>query len=444
MTTVPIDRMPPHSAEAEEAVLGSILIDPDALDRVGFLTGMDFYIVKHGWLWDACSALHAKRLPVDALTLRREMEMRGQIDEIGGPAYITYLMTTVPTAIHAEGYARLVVEAANRRRLLAAAIELAQLAYDENTPPHRVNDLAEQIVFKARRVRDERSAQPLSEAVLTYFERVEYLHDHGVENIGVPTGLVDLDMMLGGLQRSDLVVVAARPGVGKTSLILNIALAASQRFHYCTLVMSLEMSHEQVTERLVAQSSGIDSQKLRFGQLADDDWPLLVQATSRLGDVPLWIDDTPGLSIGQVRAKARRMQAARGLDLLVIDYLQLMASDRRTENRNQEIAAISQGLKNLARELNIPVLVASQLSRGVEQRSDKRPMLSDLRDSGAIEQDSDVILFIYRDDIYNPESDKHHLAELIIAKQRKGPTGTVEVYWDKAHTQFRSLARYEG
>ncbi len=260
----------------------------------------------------------------------------------------------------------------------------------------------------------------------------------------MPTGLVDLDKMLGGLQRSDLIVAAARPGVGKTSLMLNIALAAAQRFQQRTLIMSLEMSYEQVTERLVAQSSGLDSQKLRFGRLADEDWPQLVQATSGLGEVPVWIDDTPGLSIGQVRAKARRMQAAHGLDLLVIDYLQLMASDRRTENRTQEIAAISQGLKNLARELNTPVLVASQLSRAVGQRKDKRPTLSDLRDSGAIEQDSDVIIFIYRDEIYNTEGDKHNLAELIIAKQRKGPTGTVEVYWDKPRTQFRSLARYEG
>ena len=443
MTTTPLDRLPPHSVESEEAVLGSILIDPEALDRVSFLADSDFYIIKHQWAWAASLALRDRRQPLDAVTLRRELETRGQLDEIGGPAYLTYLMTVVPTAIHAEGYATLVAQAANRRRLLAAASDIAQLAYDESTADDQVNDRAEQVIFKARRTAGARAIKPLAQTVVEYFNRIEYLYEHRGEPLGVPTGLIDLDKMLGGLQKSDLIVVAARPGVGKTSLELNIALAAAHRFHQRTLVFSLEMSYEQVTERLVAQTSEINSQSLRFGQLTDADWPSLVQATSTLGEVPVWIDDTAGLSVGQVRAKARRFQAEHGLDLIVIDYLQLMTSERRSENRNQEISAISQGLKNLARELNVPVLVASQLSRAVEQRTDKRPMLSDLRDSGAIEQDSDVIIFIYREDVYNPESERHNIAELIVAKQRKGPTGTVEAYWDRCHTRFQNVTPYE-
>ena len=441
--TTPIDRLPPHSVEAEEAVLGSVLIDPESLDRVSFLTDTDFYIVKHQWVWAACLALRDRRMPIDAVTLRRELEARGQLDEIGGPAFLTYLMTTVPTAIHAEGYARIVAQAANRRRLLRAASDIAQLAYDESSDDDQVNDQAEQLIFQSRRSTGARTIRPLAQTVVEYFNRIEYLYEHRDEPLGVPTGLIDLDKLLGGLQASDLIVVAARPSMGKTSLLLNFGLAAAQRFQQRVLVFSLEMSCQQITERLVAQRSEIDSQRLRFGQLTDADWPRLVQATGQLGDVPLWMDDTPGVSAGQVRAKARRFQAEHGLDLIIVDYLQLMGTDRRAENRNQEVAAISQALKTLARELNVPVLVASQLSRAVEQRGDKHPMLSDLRDSGAIEQDSDVILFIYRDAVYNDACETPNVAELIVAKHRKGPTGTVEAYWDKTHTQFKNIARYE-
>lgn len=441
--TTPLDRLPPHSVEAEEAVLGSVLIDADALDRVSsYLTDPDFYIVKNGWVWAACLALHERRQPVDAVTLRRELEACGQLDELGGPAYLTYLMTTVPTALHAVGYAQVVAQLANRRRLLRAASEIAQLAYDESGDDGQLNDHAEQLIFKVRRAAGQRAIRPLAQTVVEYFSRIEYLYEHRGESLGVPTGLIDLDKLLGGLQNSDVIVVAARPGLGKTSLLLNLALNAAQRFQQRTLVFSLEMSYEQITERLVAQVSEINSQNLRFGHLAEDDWPRLVQATSTLGEVPVWIDDTPGLSVGQVRAKARRFQAEHGLDLIVVDYLQLMTSDRRAENRNQEISAISQALKNLARELNVPVLVASQLSRAVELRNDKRPMLSDLRDSGAIEQDSDVIIFIYRDAVYNEASETPNVAELIVAKHRKGPTGTVEAYWDKTRTQFKNIARH--
>ena len=442
--TQPIDRMPPHSVEAEEAVLGSILIDPEALFRVGeFLKSEDFYIIKNQWVWEACRTLHERREPIDFITLTRELATRGQIDELGGPAYISQLINTVPTAIHAEGYGRIVERAANRRRLLHAASEIAQLAYDESGDDDIVNDRAEQLILGARRSRGARNTRPIAQVIKDYYERIEYLYEHRGEPLGVPTGFIDLDKQLGGLQKSDLIVVAARPGLGKTSLLLNIALNASQRFHQRVAVFSLEMSGEQVCERLIAQQSGIDSQRLRFGHLTDDDWPVFVQTTSGLSDIGIWIDDTPAISPMQLRAKARRLHAEQGLDLVVVDYLQLMTVDRRAENRNQEVTQISQSLKNLARELNIPVLVASQLSRAVEQRADKRPVLSDLRDSGAIEQDSDVILFIYRDAVYNESCETPNVAELIIAKHRKGPTGTIALYWQNNLTQFQSAVRRE-
>jgi replicative DNA helicase len=444
MTTQPIDRLPPHSVEAEEAVLGSILIDPEALIRVGeFLKGEDFYIIKNRWVWEACRTLHERREPIDFITLTRELATRGQIDELGGPAYISQLINAVPTAIHAEGYGRIVERAANRRRLLHAASEVAQLAYDESSDDEALNDRAEQLVLGARRSHGTRDTRPIAQVIKDYYERIEYLYEHRSEPLGVPTGFIDLDKQLGGLQRSDLIVVAARPGLGKTSLLLNIALNASQRFHQRVAVFSLEMSGEQICERLIAQQSGIDSQRLHFGHLTDDDWPVFVQTTSGLSDIGVWIDDTPAISPMQLRAKARRLHAEQGLDLVVVDYLQLMSVDRRAENRNQEVTQISQALKNLARELNAPVLVASQLSRAVEQRADKRPVLSDLRDSGAIEQDSDVIMFIYRDAVYNESCETPNMAELIIAKNRKGPTGTIALYWQNSLTQFQSAVRRE-
>ncbi len=442
-STHPIDRLPPHSVEAEEALLGSILIDTEALDRVSFLADTDFYIIKHQWVWAALQALHTRHEPIDAVTLRRELEARGQLDELGGPAYLTYLMTVVPTALHAVGYGRIVERAANRRRLLRAASDIAQLAYDESADDELVNDRAEQLIFKARRANGGRETRPIAQVLTEYYARIEYLYEHRDEPLGVPTGLIDLDRLLGGLQKSDLDIIAARPGIGKTSLLLNIGLSAAQRFQQRVAIFSLEMSAEQIAERLVAQHAGIDSQRLRTGQLTDEDWPLFVQTTSGLSEAGVWIDDTAGLSSLQLRAKARRLQAAHGLDLIVVDYLQLMTSERRSENRNQEVAALSQGLKNLARELNVPVLVASQLSRAVEQRSDKRPQLSDLRDSGSLEQDADVVMSLYRDAVYNPACETPNVTELIVAKHRKGPTGTVDLYWQKELTRFNSVVTRE-
>lgn len=442
MTTVPVDRLPPHSIDAEEAVLGSILIDPEAIYRVSaFLKGEDFYIVKNQWVWDACMALHERREPIDPVTLGRELEAQNRLAELGGLAYIQHLVNVVPTAIHAEGYGRIVERTALRRRLLNAASEIAQLAYDEAAEIDETIDAAEQTLFGVSQRRISRDMRPIAEVIRDYYDRIEYLYEHRGEPLGIPTGFLDLDKMLGGLQRSDLIIVAARPGVGKTSLMLNVALSAARRFHQRVAVFSLEMSNEQIVQRLVSAETGIDSQRLRLGTLEEDEWPLFAQATSALSETLIFVDDTPSISALQLRTKARRLHAEHGLDLIIIDYLQLMTGDNRSENRVQEISYLSRSLKGLARELNVPVLVASQLSRAVEQRSDKRPVLSDLRESGSIEQDADIVMFIYRDDVYDESSERKNVAELIVAKHRNGPTGTVELYFQKNLTQFRNAVK---
>ena len=382
----------PHDVEAEEAVLGSLLIDPDALYRVAsFLRPEDFYIQKNGWIYEAILALHERREPVDFVTLRNELEARGILEEVGGAAYLARLIDTVPTAIHVEAYGRIVEEAAIRRRLISAASDIAQLAYQEGQEIGEVLDRAEQSLFAISQRRVTRDLVPIQEVVRPFYDRIEYLYTHQGEPLGVPTGFIDLDKLLGGLQKSDLIIVAARPGVGKTSLCLSIARNAA-RLGKHVAIFSLEMSAEQVVQRLVSAETGIDAQRLRLGQLREEEWPLLVQATGVLSELPIFIDDTPAISALQLRTKARRIHAEYGLDLIVVDYLQLMTSDVRVENRVQEVSYISRMLKSLARELDVPVLAVSQLSRAVEQRTDKRPVLADLRESGCLTGDTLVQL----------------------------------------------------
>lgn len=426
----------PHDVEAEEAVLGSLLIDPDALYRVAsFLRPDDFYIQKNGWIYEAILALHERREPVDLITLRDELEARGLLEEVGGVAYIARLMDAVPTAIHVEAYGRIVEEAAIRRRMISAASDIAQLAYQEAQDIGEVLDRAEQTLFAISQRRITRDLVPIQEIVRQYYDRIEYLYDHRGEPLGVPTGFIDLDRLLGGLQKSDLIIVAARPGVGKTSLCLSIARNAARMGKHVA-IFSLEMSAEQVVQRLVSAETGIDAQRLRLGQLREEEWPLFVQATGVLSELPIFIDDTPAISALQLRTKARRIHAEHGLDLVVVDYLQLMTSDVRAENRVQEVSYISRMLKSLARELDVPVLAVSQLSRAVEQRTDKRPVLADLRESGSLEQDADVVMFIYREEMYKPETDKQHIADIIVAKHRNGPTGVVQLFFRQQLAQF--------
>jgi replicative DNA helicase len=433
-----IERLPPQSVEAEEAVLGSLLIDPDAIIRLAtFLRPEDFYREKHGWIYDCVLTLHERREPVDFLTVCDELDRREQLDEVGGAAFITLLVNAVPTSIHAEHYARIVERAATRRRLIDAAGQIAGLAYQEADDVEEVVDHAEQILFGVSERRISRELVPIKQVVSDYYDRIEYLTRHQGELIGIPTGFMDIDKLLGGLQRSDMVILAARPSVGKTSLALCIAHNAAKLHGQRVAFFSLEMSDEQVVQRLISAETGIDSQRLRRGKIADDEWGRFVKAASDLAEIHFYIDDTPGISALELRTKARRVHAEFGIDLIVVDYLQLMRGDLRAENRVQEISAISRALKALARELNVPVLALSQLSRGVESRTDKRPILSDLRESGALEQDADVVIFIYRDEMYNENTERQNIADIIVAKHRNGPTGTVSLYFNRELAQFR-------
>jgi replicative DNA helicase len=431
-----LERTVPYSVEAEESVLGSLLIDPEALFRVApFLSPDDFYIRKNGWVYEAILALHERREPVDFVTLCTELEARGQLEEMGGVAYVTQLINTVPSSIHVEAYGRIVEQDAIRRRLIGAAGDIAQLAYQEAEEIGVVLDRAEQTLFSISQRRLTRDISTIQEAIRRYYDRIEYLYDHQGEALGVPTGFADLDRLLGGLQRSDLVIVAARPGVGKTSLAISIARHAAGMGKKVG-IFSLEMSAEQVVQRMVSAETGIDAQRLRLGQLEESEWPLFVHATGVLSELPVFIDDTPALSALQLRTKARRIHAEHGLDLAVVDYLQLMTGDVRTENRVQEVSYISRMLKALARELEVPLVALSQLSRAVEQRTDKRPVLSDLRESGSLEQDADVVMFIYREEMYKPETERQHIADIIVSKHRNGPTGGVQLYFKQRLAQF--------
>ncbi len=431
------DKLVPHNVEAEEAVLGSLLIDPEALFRVSpFLAPDDFYLQKNGWIYDAILALHERREAIDFVTLCDELERQERLEEIGGAAYVTHLINAVPSAIHVEAYGHIVEHAAIRRRLINAASQIAQLAYQEGEDIDQAVDRAEQTLFSVSQRRITRDLTPVQDVIRRYYDRIEYLYDHRDEPLGVPTGFIDLDRLLGGLQRSDLILIAARPAVGKTSLGISVARHAASLGQHVA-IFSLEMSSEQVVQRMVSAETGIDAQRLRLADLREDEWPLFVQATGRLSDLSLFIDDTPSISVLQMRTKARRLHAEHGIDLILVDYLQLMtAGDLRHEGRVQEVSYISRSLKGLARELDVPLVAISQLSRAVEQRTNKRPILADLRASGSLEQDADVVMFIYRDELYDPDTEEQNIAEIIIAKHRNGPTGSVQLFFRDRLAQF--------
>lgn len=439
------ERLAPHSIEAEEAVLGSILINPDSmLEIAAFLRTDDFFLYKHGLLWDALSTIHERGEAVDDLTVIEELRARGQLENIGGAAFITRLINNTPTHIHAETYGRIVERASIRRRLLAAAGDIAQIAQDEKSDINEVVDRAESTLFGVTERNMRRELTPMRIAISEYYERIEQQYEHRGEPVGLPTGFTDLDTLLGGMQKSDLIVVAARPGVGKTSLMLSMALNAARLGNNARIALfSLEMSGDQLVQRLVSAETGINSQKLRSGELDEREWTLFTQAVGNLGNLHLFIDDTPAITPLQMRAKCRRLYREHGLDLIIVDYLQLMNSGlARNENRVQEISYISRSLKELAREMNVPLLSAAQLSRQVEQRADKRPQLSDLRESGSIEQDSDIVIFIYREDMYDENSERPNQADLIVSKHRNGPTGVVTLYFNKAVTQFSNMKKH--
>jgi replicative DNA helicase len=440
-TTLPSTSVIPHNREAEEAVVGAVLINPEVYyDLAQFLQADDFYIHRHRWIWEAFTRLHEQRIPLDFLTVTEELERAGQLGEIGGPAYLTALLNQVPTSLHAEAYGRMVEAAAIRRRMLTAANQIATLAYNEQETVENVIEEAEKSIFNVSERRLRHDLLPISQVLSDYYDRIDELARRPEEIFGVPTGFVDLDRMLAGLQPSDLLIIAGRPGQGKTGFLLSVAKNAALLHKKHVAIFSLEMSNEQVVQRLLAQETGIDSQRMRTGKLSEDEWPLLTHAIEVLGDTHIYLDDTPAITPLQLRTKCRRLHMEFGLDLIILDYLQLMGGDVRNENRVQEVSYISRNLKVLARELNVPVLAAAQLSRAVEQRTDKRPVLSDLRESGSLEQDSDIVMFIYRPDQYEKDTVKQNVAEIMVAKHRNGPTGSVELIFLNRLAKFVDAA----
>ncbi len=440
MAVAPVERPLPYNVEAEEAVLGSLLMDPEAITKVAsFLRPTDFYRDKHAWIYEALLNLHERNEPPDPLTVADELDRMGRLSEVGGPAAISELLMRVPTALHVEYYARIVERNAILRRLILAAEQIAQLAYQESEADvEEIIDRAEAILFAVSQHRLTGAMVPIQQILGEFYEQVERLYLER-QPVGLPTGFVDLDRLLGGFQPGDLIILAARPSMGKTAFALaiteNVAIQHGARVAF----FSLEMSAEQIAMRLVASQTGIGAQRLRVGPISEGDLERIGQAVDILSRTRIFVDETPALSPLEVRTKARRVASEHGLDLVVIDYLQLMRSGTRAENRVQEISYISRSLKGLARELRVPVLAISQLSRQVEMRQEKRPLLSDLRESGSIEQDADVVMFIYRDEVYNKNTDRPNIAEIIVAKHRNGPTGAVELRFVKETAKFSNL-----
>ncbi len=441
ISTTPSPQVVPNSREAEEAVLGAVLINPEAYyDVAQFLQDEDFYIHRHRWIWQAFTHLHEKRIPIDFLTVAEELDQNGQLSEIGGPAYLTALINNVPTSLHAEAYGHLIEESAVRRRMLEAANSIAKLAYKEATGIDEIMNEAEKAIFGVSERRLTRDLQPIQQVLSDYYDRIDQLMRRGEDTFGVPSGFIDLDRLLGGMQPSDFLIIAGRPGTGKTAFLISSAKNAAQIHKKHVAIFSLEMANEQLAQRLIAQETGIDTHHLRTGQLNEDEWPLFAHAIEVLSDTRIFLDDTPGLTPLQLRTKCRRLHMEFRLDLILVDYLQLMSGGIRIENRVQEVSYISRNLKMLARELNVPVMAAAQLSRAIEQRADKEPQLSDLRESGSLEQDSDVVMFIHRPDLYEKDSLKQNIAAIKIAKHRNGPTGNIELIFRSNLAKFENAA----
>jgi replicative DNA helicase len=440
-STAPTAPSIPHSREAEEAVVGAVLINPEVYyDVAQFLSADDFYIHRLKWIWEAFTRLHEQRIPIDLLTVSEELDRAGQLAEVGGPAYLTALVNQVPSSLNAEAYGRIVEAHSIRRKMIHAANQIASMAYNEETGVDKVLDEAEKAVFTVSERRLKHDLQPISAVLSDYYDRIDELAKRPEGIFGVPTGFIDLDRMLSGLQPSDLLIIAGRPGQGKTGFLLSVAKNAALTHKKHVAIFSLEMSNEQVVQRLIAQETGIDSQRLRTGRLTEEEWPLFTHAIEVFSDAKIFLDDTPAITPLQLRTKCRRLHMEYGLDLVIVDYLQLMGGDVRTENRVQEVSYISRNLKVLARELNVPVLAAAQLSRAVEQRTDKRPVLSDLRESGSLEQDADIVMFIYRPDQYEKDTAKQNVAEIIVAKHRNGPVGSVELIFRNSLAKFENAA----
>jgi replicative DNA helicase len=436
-------KQPPQNSEAEASLLGAILIDADAIVKIAdIITAEDFYDTKHRRIYEAIMKLYEKRSPIDVLTLADELKNSGYLDMIGGAAYLTELTNFVPTAAHVEQYADIVAQKAVRRRLITASNEISGLGYDESSSLRELIEEAETRLFEVSQQHVKQSIVSIEAILAESFERLDDLHKDKKKIRGLPTGFKDMDNMLAGLQRSDLFILAARPSMGKTAFALNLAHNVALQAKEPVLLFSLEMSKEQLVDRLLSMESGVDAWALRTGNLTDSDFEKIGQAMGTLSEAPIYIDDTPGITVSDLRTKARREAHQRPLGLIIVDYLQLMSGGGRyggEGNRVQEISEISRGLKGVARELNVPLIALSQLSRSVESRSPQIPQLSDLRESGSIEQDADIVAFIYREEYYNPETDRKKITDILIKKHRNGPTGGVELYFDNEKQRFRTL-----
>ena len=441
-----IKRVMPHSVEAEQSVVGAMLMDKDAILAASeIICGDDFYQNAYGVIFDSMVELFNEGKPVDLITLQERLKEKEVPPEISSLEFVRDLVAAVPTSANVRYYAQIVSDKAVMRKLIKMNDELSNICYAGNEPLESVLEKTEKSVFQLLQNRNAGEYVPIRQVVMNALEKVEKASKSKGTVTGIPTGFIDLDYKLSGLQPSDLVLVAARPSMGKTAFVLNIAQYVAFKKDKCTAIFSLEMSKEQLVNRLFSLESQVDAQALRTGNMKDSDWEKLIEAAGIIGQSNLIIDDTPSISISELRSKCRKYKMEHGLDLIIIDYLQLMSGSvgGRSESRQQEISDISRSLKALARELNVPVIALSQLRRAVEQRPDKRPMLSDLRESGAIEQDADVVMFIYRDEYYNKDSEYKKQAEIIIAKQRNGPVGTVHLAWLGEYTKFANLSRQE-
>lgn len=432
----------PYDENLEKAVLGSVLINPSVyLTLAAFLQPDDFFLLRHQYIWEAFARLSDRMTPIERSTLRRELQDHNLFDTIGGDLYVSELMNSTQSAMYAEQYARVVERDAVRRRMLQVTDDIRGYVYDKTLSVEDVIQQSESALFHVAERRSQRDVVTMREATSVYFDRIEHMMQNDSRGLGLPTGFQKLDALLGGLQRSDLLIFAGRPGMGKTSFMMSLAMNAAYQFNARILVFSLEMGVEQMVQRLVSMETGINMQKLRTGQFQGNEERRLVEALGRLSQQNIFLDDSPSLNPIQMRTKCQRVNYEYGLDLIILDYLQLMHAPGYTNNRVQEISFISRQMKELAREIDVPLLSAAQLSRAVEQRSDKRPQLSDLRESGSIEQDADIVMFLYRDVVYNEATENPNQADVIVAKHRNGPTDTIPLYFDASSTRFRDGTR---
>lgn len=439
-----LGKVPPNDTEAEQAVIGSMLTDKDAVSAaVEILKENDFYREDNKIIFEAILNLYNKSQPIDIITLKSELSAMGKLEAVGGLEYIAELPDKVPTTSNVEQYIKIVEEKSILRNLIKTANDIITLGYDPTQEVENIIDSSEKKIFEVMQKRNQKGYSSIKDILVDTFTELEQLYNRKQHVTGVPTGFADLDFRTAGLHKSDLILVAARPAMGKSAFALNIATNAAVRANTPVVIFSLEMSKEQMVNRILCSEAMVDSNKVRTGTLEDEDWAKLAEASGVLSEANIYVDDTPGISIMEIRAKCRKMKLEKNIGLVVIDYLQLVqSSGKRGSSREQEIAEISRSLKILAKEIEVPVIALSQLSRAPEQRPDHRPMLSDLRESGSIEQDADIVMFLYRDDYYNEDSEKKNIAEVILAKHRAGSTGTVELLWLGNYTKFANIDKY--